>query len=125
MTKETLGYVRLEWTCSNCGSKNPGPEKTCGNCGAPQPEDVVFEQPAQEELIADEDAIAQAEAGPDIHCAYCGARNPATAETCSQCGADVKEGEARASGQVLRTMGLVARRRRVSDRRPGKPTPCR
>jgi ribosomal protein L40E len=62
---------------------------------------VVFEQAAEEILIADETEIEQAKAGPDIHCAYCGARNPATAETCSQCGADLTEGEARASGQIL------------------------
>lgn len=101
MTKETLGYVRLEWTCPNCGSRNPGPEKSCSNCGAAQPEDVAFEQPAQEKLVADEKEIARAKAGPDVHCAFCGARNPATAESCTQCGADLREAEARAHGGVL------------------------
>jgi ribosomal protein L40E len=101
MTKETLGYVRLEWTCPNCGSKNPGPQKTCGNCGAAQPEDVQFEQAAQEELITEDKEIARARIGPDIHCAYCGTRNPADAINCSQCGADLTEGAARASGRVV------------------------
>ncbi len=62
MTKETIGYVRLEWTCPNCGSKNPGPEKSCTNCGAAQPEDVSFEQPAQETLVSDEEEIARIKA---------------------------------------------------------------
>jgi DNA-directed RNA polymerase subunit RPC12/RpoP len=62
---------------------------------------VVFEQAAEELLITDEAEIERAKAGPDIHCAYCGARNPATVETCSQCGADLAKGEARASGEVL------------------------
>jgi ribosomal protein L40E len=69
----------------------------------PQPDDVEFEQPAQEKLIEDEAKLAQAKADPDIHCYYCGTRNPGTAETCSQCGALLAEGTARASGQVLGT----------------------
>jgi len=101
MSKETLGYVRLEWTCPNCGAKNPGPQKLCAGCGAPQPEDVQFEQAAHEELITDEAEIARAKAGPDVHCAYCGARNPAGAEICTQCGAELTEAVARASGRVL------------------------
>ncbi len=101
MTKETLGYVRLEWTCPNCGSKNPGPEKSCSECGGPQPEDVKFEQQAQEKLISDEAEIARAKTGPDVHCAFCGARNPAGAESCTQCGADLTAAEARARGRVV------------------------
>jgi ribosomal protein L40E len=62
---------------------------------------VVFETPGQAKLIQDEDKIAQAKAGPDIHCAFCGARNPAGAKTCHQCGADLTEGKARAAGQVV------------------------
>lgn len=101
MAKKTLGYVRLEWTCPNCGTRNPGPQKTCVNCGYPQPEDIEFEQAAQEELIQDEAEIARAQAGPDIHCYYCGTRNPARAKTCSQCGADLSEGTARRRGRVV------------------------
>lgn len=101
MTRKSLGYVRLEWTCPNCQTRNPGPQKTCTSCGMPQPEEVAFEQAAQEELIKDEAEIARAKAGPDIHCHYCGTRNPAGAETCTQCGASLSEGKARASGQVL------------------------
>lgn len=114
MTKKTLGYVRLEWTCPSCGSINPGPQKTCDACGAPQPEEGEFEQAAQEKRITDETELARAKAGPDIHCAYCGARNPAGAETCVQCGAAVAEGKARASGRVM-----GAHRSRAA-----KPVPC-
>lgn len=101
MAKKSLGYVKLEWTCPNCSTRNPGPQKTCTNCGAPQPEDVKFEQAAQEELIKDEAEIARAKIGPDIHCFFCGARNPADAKTCSQCGGDLTQGTARTSGEVL------------------------
>ncbi len=101
MTKKTLGYVHLEWTCPNCETRNPGPQKVCSSCGMPQPEDVEFEQPGQEKFVEDEAEIAKAKAGPDIHCYYCGSRNPADAETCSQCGAALTEGAARASGEIL------------------------
>ncbi len=101
MAKKKLGYVYLEWTCPNCGTKNPGPQKTCLECGAPQPKDVQFEQAAHEELITDDKEIAHAKAGADIHCAFCGARNPADAQTCVQCGADLSEGAARESGRVV------------------------
>jgi ribosomal protein L40E len=101
MTKQTLGYVKLEWVCPNCGSKNPGPQKTCTSCRSPQPEHVQFQQAEQAELITDAGEIAQAKAGADLHCYYCGTRNPATAKTCSQCGADLTQAAARQSGQVL------------------------
>ncbi len=101
MAKKSLGYVELEWACPSCGTKNPGPQKTCLSCGMPQPEDVKFEQRAEEKLISDEAKIAQAKAGPDIHCYYCGSRNPATATNCSQCGADLTEGARRDKGQVV------------------------
>jgi DNA-directed RNA polymerase subunit RPC12/RpoP len=101
MAKESLGFVKLEWTCPQCGSRNPGPEKTCLGCGAPQPENVHFVQAETQTLVTDEKEIAQAKAGADIHCAFCGARNPAGTATCSQCGADLKEGTQREAGQVV------------------------
>lgn len=101
MTRKTLGYTQLEWVCPNCDTRNPGPQKVCSSCGMPQPEDVEFRQPAQEKLITGQAQIDQAKSGPDIHCYYCGSRNPAGAKTCSQCGAPLSEGKARKHGQVL------------------------
>ena len=101
MAKKTLGFEELQWTCPSCGGINPGPQNTCGSCGAPQPDDVKFEQAARGELLEDEAAIQRAQAGPDIHCPYCQARNPGNAETCVQCGGDLVSGEKRASGEVL------------------------
>jgi hypothetical protein len=62
---------------------------------------VEFEQPLQEKLIEDEALIARAKAGPDIHCPYCGTRNPAQAKFCGSCGGDIAGGEARAAGRVV------------------------
>jgi membrane protease subunit (stomatin/prohibitin family) len=99
--RRTLGFVENEWTCPNCNSRNKGSVKTCGNCGAPQPENVRFELPSEQKLVKDEAALGAAKSGADIHCGFCGTRNPATAATCSQCGADLKEGKAREAGQVM------------------------
>lgn len=99
--RRTLGYIENEWTCPNCNSRNRGSVRTCENCGAPQPENVKFELPSEQKFVKDESAINAAKAGADIHCGFCGTRNPATATTCSQCGADLKEGKARQAGQVM------------------------
>jgi len=99
--KRTVGYIENEWTCPNCNTRNKGGEKTCENCGAPQPENVQFELGSEQKLVTDEKKISAAKAGADIHCGFCGARNPANAETCSQCGGDLKEGKAREAGRVM------------------------
>lgn len=101
MARKSLGYTELEWKCPNCGGRNKGREEVCTNCGAPQPADVEFIQPAEETLIKDESALERAAAGPDVHCAYCGARNPAGTAVCTRCGADLVEGKQREHGQVL------------------------
>lgn len=100
-SRRTLGYVENEWTCPNCGGRNKGSVKTCENCGAPQPEDVQFELPSEQKLVKDEAAISAAKAGADIHCGFCGTRNPATAKTCSRCGADLTEGKVREAGRIM------------------------
>lgn len=99
--RRTLGYIQNEWTCPNCNTRNKGGTKTCENCGAPQPENVQFELPSEQKFVTDEASIQVAQAGADIHCGFCGTRNPATAETCSQCGADLKEGKARQAGRIM------------------------
>src|SRR5215210_8459287 len=99
--RRTLGYVQNEWTCPSCSTRNKGGTKTCENCGAPQPENVQFELPSEQKFVTDEESINVAKAGADIHCPFCGTRNPATAKTCSQCGGDLIEGKARESGRLM------------------------
>jgi ribosomal protein L40E len=99
--RRTLGYIQNEWICPNCGTRNKGSIKTCENCGSPQPENVQFELPSEQKLVTDEASIDAAKAGADIHCPFCGTRNPATAKTCSQCGGDLIEGKARESGRLM------------------------
>jgi hypothetical protein len=94
-------FVELEWVCPNCDGRNKGSKKTCENCGAPQPDNVKFQRAADEKIVTDEKTVDAAKAGADIHCGFCGTRNPGNAVTCSQCGGDLKEGKARQAGQVL------------------------
>lgn len=101
MQRKSKGFVELEWVCPNCEGRNPGAVKTCQQCGAPQPENVQFQRASNEKIITDEKSVAAAKAGADIHCGFCGTRNPATATVCSQCGGDLKEGKARQAGQIL------------------------
>ena len=101
MAKESLGYVELEWTCPFCNTRNKGRAKVCVNCGAPQPKDVQFEQAPEDQVVTDQEGLEMAKGGPDIHCPFCGTRNPANAVKCARCGGDLTEGEKRESGQVL------------------------
>jgi predicted nucleic acid-binding Zn ribbon protein len=101
MARKTVGYVELEWTCPNCGGKNVGSAKNCATCGAPQPDKVQFQQGQNQQALTDTKKIAQAQKGADIHCPYCGTRNPADAQVCLQCGGDLKEGLKRVEGTVV------------------------
>jgi membrane protease subunit (stomatin/prohibitin family) len=100
-SRRTLGYIQNEWTCPNCGTRNKGGVKTCENCGAPQPENVQFELPSEQKFVTDEASIKAAKEGPDIHCPFCGTRNPASAKTCSQCGGDLTDAKAREAGRIM------------------------
>jgi hypothetical protein len=71
------------------------------SCGAPQPKNVDFHQGSKQQLLTDAEKLRRAKAGADIHCGFCGTRNPATAAACSQCGADLKQGSKRSAGKVL------------------------
>jgi membrane protease subunit (stomatin/prohibitin family) len=101
MTTKSKGFIKMEWTCPNCNTRNPGPVKTCQSCGAPQPTDVKFEMGSGQDFVKDEKEVEQAKKSADIHCGFCGTRNPADAKTCSQCGGDLKEGMKRQAGQQI------------------------
>ena len=125
--RRTLGYVQNEWTCPNCNTRNKGGTKTCENCGAPQPENVQFELPSEQQLVKDEKQIQAAQAGADIHCGFCGTRNPATAETCSQCGGNLKEGKAREAGKIMQAppaQPKVITCSRCGTENPGSNSTC-
>lgn len=100
MARESLGFVRMVWVCPNCQSKNPGNFRFCRGCGAAQPADVQFVKDDRDELVTDEKELELARSGPDIHCGFCGARNPSDAKLCISCGADLATGTKRETGTV-------------------------
>ncbi len=101
MAKKSLGFVELEWVCPTCNTRNPGSSRTCQGCGSPQPPDVKFVAPTQANIVKDDAVARKASAGPDIHCPYCDARNPAGAKVCKQCGGDLTKAQARTAGEVV------------------------
>lgn len=101
MPRRVVGYVELEWTCPVCHHRNPGSVKLCQSCGAAQPTDVQFEAPVEQKIVTDAQQVDQAKKEPDRHCPYCGARNPADAKICSQCGGDLTQAASRSAGNVV------------------------
>jgi ribosomal protein L40E len=124
MAKETLGYIRMVWVCPNCQNKNPGNFRFCRGCGAPQPADVKFEQDANAQLLTDPKEIELAAAGADIHCGYCGARNPAANKQCSACGADLASGNRRETGTVVGAFAATTTVPEASCPNCGTPNPA-
>lgn len=101
MVRKVKGYVELYWACPSCGNQNAGAHAYCMSCGSPQPPQVDFHQGSLSELLTDAEKIRRAKAGADIHCGFCGTRNPSGAKNCSQCQADLAAGAKRGSGKVL------------------------
>ncbi|MBX3046087.1 MAG: zinc ribbon domain-containing protein [Anaerolineales bacterium] len=101
MARKVKGYVELYWTCPSCANQNAGSHAYCMSCGSPQPRNVDFHQGSLSQLLTDDEKIRRAKQGADIHCGFCGTRNPAGAKNCSQCQADLTAGARRGSGKVL------------------------
>jgi len=121
MARKSLGFVPLVWECPSCKTQNPGPIKSCTSCGAPQPPDVEFQLVEEEKFnfIKDEALLREIKAGPNIHCPYCGTRNPATNKLCLQCGGDLSMGgKTRESGQQVKTV------REAQSEAQSRPSPA-
>jgi hypothetical protein len=101
MARKVTGYIELYWKCPSCSNENMGSHAYCMSCGAPQPKNAGFHQGAKQQLLTDAEKLRRAKAGADIHCGFCGTRNPATGTACAQCGADLKQGSKRSAGKVL------------------------
>lgn len=102
MARKVKGYIELYWKCPSCANENMGSHAFCTSCGSPQPQNVDFHQSSKQQLLTDAEKLRRAKAGADIHCGFCGTRNPAGAANCAQCGSDLKQGTLRASaGKVV------------------------
>ena len=108
MANKSLGYIELNWTCPNCNTMNLGSNKTCSACGNPQPENIQFTQQTTQTMLEDEEKIAQARKGADVHCPYCGTRNSIDNEACRQCGGDLADGARRVTGRIIGAYGSTS-----------------
>jgi hypothetical protein len=82
------------WDCPTCGHKgNLGNLTHCVNCASPRSPNVQFYLLDEEEEVKDKHKIAEALAGVDWECEYCGAENKASSTSCKSCGnpRDAKE----------------------------------
>ncbi|MEX2144166.1 MAG: zinc finger protein [Anaerolineales bacterium] len=101
MARKVKGYIELYWKCPGCGSENLGSHAYCTSCGSPQPQNVDFHQGSRQQLVTDTEKLKKAKTGADIHCGFCGTRNPTSATSCTQCGSDLVQGKRRAAGKVV------------------------
>jgi hypothetical protein len=88
-------YVEGFWNCSNCGAKCKGSEQQCSQCGAIRGENVEFYTDDDAPVIADEEQLAKAKAGPDWVCQFCGNTSPSSTNICTGCGSSRDSGKKR------------------------------
>jgi hypothetical protein len=94
-----MGY----WDCPSCGQKkNLGPNPTCGGCGRARGPNIPFYTDDSAPIVEDPALVAQARAGSDWKCKYCGADNRAGIMDCHQCGAG-PDGAVRRQQQFIAT----------------------
>jgi hypothetical protein len=113
-----MAILEGRWDCSSCGRvANMGHDVHCCGCGKPRGA-VTFYLPDDAEELVDKEKLAEAEAGPDWVCAYCGASNRSTSAHCTGCGAAGSEGKARVVGggdeQELSAAQIAARDRHLA-----------
>lgn len=76
------------WDCATCGQVgNLGRDQVCPSCGAPRDKNVRFYLPEDAPVVEDAAQLAQAKAGVDWLCQFCGSSNSAAVTACTQCGA--------------------------------------
>ncbi len=77
------------WDCKYCGTTGiRGSVMKCPGCGRPRGAEVDFYLPEGEPEVRIPEKIAEAKAGPDWICNFCGTSNRATHSKCMQCGAE-------------------------------------
>jgi hypothetical protein len=75
------------WDCDSCGTIGVmGDLYSCNNCGAARPDNVRFYLPENSPIETDAKKIAEANAGPDWKCEYCGSWISAALDDCNRCG---------------------------------------
>lgn len=81
-----------KWRCRRCATVNLGRNLNCLSCGVKRDEDAKFFLDDDAAALADEQLLAQARAGADWICLYCGTSCRAAEKQCSGCGS-LRSGE--------------------------------
>lgn len=88
--------IEMLWKCSHCGQRdNRGLAKHCTGCGYPKDEkcEEYFPDDISERSALTGDKAAQAVAGPDWKCRFCGSLQASRNHNCSECGCDKETGQ--------------------------------
>lgn len=85
-------HIEMRWRCGACQSENLGRYKQCQSCGKAKEGEAFYDapetaNPTPEQGITDMTLIAQATAGPDWACKFCGAHQRRASGECANCGA--------------------------------------
>ena len=75
-----------KWRCLRCASVNAGRDVGCVTCGVKRSADVLFFLEDDAPSLSDEKLLAQANAGADWICLYCGSNCRASENQCAGCG---------------------------------------
>lgn len=88
--------IELTWVCSSCQQRNLGRFKVCQKCGNPKDASEKFEMPGDTRAavsVVDPTLLAQANAGRDWRCTYCGSDQRRSDGACAVCGAGIASGK--------------------------------
>lgn len=111
--------VEMRWRCSACHVENLGRFKGCQSCGKAKEGEPYYdapgtETPTYEQRVTDPALIAQATAGEDWSCRYCGSHQRRDNGTCAECGA----GQAEAQRPVTYFSNYIADANRAREEVP-------
>lgn len=84
--------VENQWTCSTCGTVNPGREMRCTGCGKPKEQEAYQTAGAESAAAVTDERLKQmAGAGVNWTCTYCSYQNRNLHDRCERCGAEKAE----------------------------------
>lgn len=84
--------VENQWTCSTCGTVNPGREMKCSACGKPKEQEAYQTGgAAQAAAVTDPSLVQMAQGGVNWTCTYCSYQNRNLHDRCERCGAEKAE----------------------------------
>lgn len=89
-------HVEMRWRCSACQGEVLGRFKACQHCGKAKEGEPFYDgpgtvSPTVRDAVTDPALVAQATAGPDWGCRYCGSHQRRGDGACANCGAQQQE----------------------------------